>query len=122
MRYSGVVAALAVLGCSCVIGSAQQTPAAQPTPSPAEKKPVIETPSMRLASARSVIIVRAAGSEIPVETIRSNLATGCSHNNDAACRSQTHGRCLNDRLLFRGRRCRLRGGCLLRAADHTTAT
>jgi hypothetical protein len=40
---------------------------------PAGKKPVIETPSMRLASARNVLVVRTHGSTIPVEVIRSTL-------------------------------------------------
>ena len=40
---------------------------------PAEKKPVIETPSMRLASARNVFINRTHGSRIPFETIRSTI-------------------------------------------------
>src|SRR5262249_44713153 len=41
--------------------------------SPSEKKPVIQTPSMRLASARNVMIVRTRGSYIPYETIRSTV-------------------------------------------------
>ncbi|MBZ5504447.1 MAG: hypothetical protein LAO78_03070 [Acidobacteriia bacterium] len=40
---------------------------------PAEKKPAIETPSMRLASARNVFINRTHGSRIPFETIRSTI-------------------------------------------------
>ena len=53
--------------------SEKQPPASEkPTPAP-EKKPVIETPSMRLASARNVMIVRTRGSEIPVETIQSTM-------------------------------------------------
>lgn len=40
---------------------------------PAEKKPVIETPSMRLASARNVFINRTHGSRIPFETIKSTI-------------------------------------------------
>jgi len=79
MRHFGRGAAVLVIGCGWLISSAQQppaaqqSPAAQPTPSPAEKKPVIETPSMRLASARNVMIVRTRGSEIPVEAIRSTV-------------------------------------------------
>lgn len=40
---------------------------------PAEKKPLIETPSMRLASARNVLIVRTHGSRIPFDVIKSTL-------------------------------------------------
>ena len=40
---------------------------------PSEKKPVMETPSMRLASARNVLVVRTHGSRIPFEVIRSTL-------------------------------------------------
>ena len=40
---------------------------------PAEKKPVIETPSMRLMSARNVVIIRTRGSQIPADTIRSTV-------------------------------------------------
>src|SRR5215472_19388096 len=50
----------------------QSAASEKPTPAP-EKKPVIETPSMRLASARNVMIVRIRGSEIPVETIQSTM-------------------------------------------------
>jgi hypothetical protein len=39
----------------------------------AEKKPVIETPSMRLASARNVYIYRTHGSRIPADVIRSTI-------------------------------------------------
>jgi hypothetical protein len=41
--------------------------------SPPEKKPVIETPSMRLASGRNVFMVRTHGSHIPFEVIRSTM-------------------------------------------------
>lgn len=40
---------------------------------PAEKKPVMETPSMRLASARNILVIRTHGSTIPFEVIRSTL-------------------------------------------------
>ncbi|MGZ4846009.1 MAG: hypothetical protein ACXVJ1_14800, partial [Candidatus Angelobacter sp.] len=40
---------------------------------PAEKKPLIETPSMRLAAARNVFITRTHGSRIPLDVIRSTL-------------------------------------------------
>jgi hypothetical protein len=52
--------------------SAQQPPAEKPMPSP-EKKPVFQTPSMRLASARNILIIRTHGSTIPFETIKSTL-------------------------------------------------
>ena len=40
---------------------------------PAEKKPLIETPSMRLAAARTVFITRTHGSRIPLDVIRSTM-------------------------------------------------
>jgi hypothetical protein len=40
---------------------------------PAEKKPLIETPSMRLAAARNVFIVRTHGSRIPLDVIKSTV-------------------------------------------------
>jgi hypothetical protein len=40
---------------------------------PDGKKPVVQTPSMRLAAARNVYIVHTRGSMIPVEVIRSTL-------------------------------------------------
>jgi hypothetical protein len=40
---------------------------------PAEKKPLIETPSMRLAAAKTVFISRTHGSRIPVDVIRSTM-------------------------------------------------
>ena len=39
----------------------------------AEKKPLIETPSMRLAAAKSVFISRIHGSRIPLDVIRSTM-------------------------------------------------
>ena len=47
-----------------------QLRAQQPPP---EKKPVIETPSMRLAAGRNVFLVRTHGSHIPFEVIRSTM-------------------------------------------------
>jgi hypothetical protein len=44
-----------------------------PGQQPAEKKPIIETPSMRLASARTVLMNRVRGSRIPFEVIKSTL-------------------------------------------------
>ncbi len=40
---------------------------------PAEKKPLIETPSMRLAAAKTVFITRTHGTRIPLEVIRSTM-------------------------------------------------
>lgn len=40
---------------------------------PPEKKPLIETPSMRLAAARNVFITRTHGSRIPFDVIKSTL-------------------------------------------------
>lgn len=40
---------------------------------PTEKKPLIETPSMRLAAAKNVLITRTHGSRIPLDVIRSTM-------------------------------------------------
>lgn len=40
---------------------------------PAEKKPLIETPSMRLAAAKTVFITRTHGSRIPLDVISSTM-------------------------------------------------
>jgi hypothetical protein len=40
---------------------------------PAEKRPLIETPSMRLAAAKNVFITRTHGSRIPLDVIRSTM-------------------------------------------------
>lgn len=40
---------------------------------PTEKKPLIETPSMRLAAAKNVFITRTHGSRIPLDVIRSTM-------------------------------------------------
>src|SRR5947209_3167959 len=40
---------------------------------PSEKKPLIETPSMRLAAARNVFITRTHGNRIPLDVIRSTI-------------------------------------------------
>lgn len=47
---------------------------AQTQPQPAaEKKPAMETPSMRLTSARNVYVTRVHGSQIPFDVIRSTI-------------------------------------------------
>lgn len=43
------------------------------TQQPAEKKPLIETPTMRLAAAKNVFITRTHGSRIPLDVIRSTM-------------------------------------------------
>lgn len=43
------------------------------TQQPAEKKPLIETPSMRLAAAKTVFITRTHGTRIPLDVIRSTM-------------------------------------------------
>ena len=40
---------------------------------PTEKKPLIETPTMRLAAAKTVFITRTHGSRIPLDVIRSTM-------------------------------------------------
>ena len=55
-------------------GTQSQPPGTQSqTTQSGTKKPVIETPSMRLASARNVLLVRTHGSSIPAEVIRTTL-------------------------------------------------
>ena len=56
-------AALVVIA-SGFLSNAQQPP---------EKKPLIETPSMRLAAAKNVFITRTRGSRIPLDVIKSTL-------------------------------------------------
>jgi len=43
------------------------------TQPPAEQKPILETPTMRLAAARNVIVVRTRGSAIPADVIRATI-------------------------------------------------
>ncbi|MGC2696263.1 MAG: hypothetical protein WA738_10785 [Candidatus Angelobacter sp.] len=56
---------LAVLSMANLIGGQAQQPA--------EKKPLVQTSSMRLASARKVFITRTHGSRIPFDVIKSTL-------------------------------------------------
>ncbi|HKV92646.1 MAG TPA: hypothetical protein VJW20_08875 [Candidatus Angelobacter sp.] len=72
MHYVGRMAAIVIMGFAWIAGSAQQPPAEKPTPS-AEKKPVMQTPSMRLAAARNIFIIRTHGSAIPFDVIKSTL-------------------------------------------------
>jgi hypothetical protein len=46
---------------------------AEKTQPVAEKRPIIETPAMRLAGAKNVVLVRTRGSAIPAEVIRSTI-------------------------------------------------
>ena len=57
-------AAVLVVIASGFLSNAQQPP---------EKKPLIETPSMRLAAAKNVFITRTHGSRIPLDVIKSTL-------------------------------------------------
>jgi hypothetical protein len=57
-------AAVLVVIASGFLSNAQQPP---------EKKPLIETPSMRLAAAKNVFITRMHGSRIPLDVIKSTL-------------------------------------------------
>jgi hypothetical protein len=68
MRIMRRLAVFSVVFMAAMTGEAQST--AQPPP---EKKPVIETPSMRLASGKNVFMVRTHGSHIPFEVIRSTM-------------------------------------------------
>lgn len=67
MKNSTAIAFLLLFGMAGYVVSQTQTPP------PAEKKPLMETPSMRLASARNVIVVRKHGSQIPADVIRSTV-------------------------------------------------
>jgi hypothetical protein len=46
---------------------------ANPQQPPTEKKPLIETPSMRLTAAKNVFITRTHGNRIPMDVIRSTM-------------------------------------------------
>lgn len=69
-RFKIVLLAVFVLAGRC--GAQSPAPTPTPTPSP-EKKPVIETPSMRLAAAKNVLLIRTHGSGIPAEAIRTTI-------------------------------------------------
>jgi hypothetical protein len=60
--------ALAAHSATMCQGQQQQPPQQAP-----EKRPLIETPSMRLAAARNVFITRTHGSRIPLDVIRSTM-------------------------------------------------
>jgi hypothetical protein len=68
MSRQRVLAAMILIAVSAGTGSslfrAQQPPA---------KKPAFATPSMRLAAARNVLIVRTRGSRIPFDTVKSTI-------------------------------------------------
>jgi hypothetical protein len=78
-----IVAGLMVLVLAVPVGAQSPTPTATPqqqTQSPAEnaqtaaqKRPIIETPTMRLAAAKNVILLRTRGSAIPASVIRSTI-------------------------------------------------
>jgi len=53
--------------------SGQPQPPGGASAEPAARKPVMETATMRLASAKSILVVRMHGSPIPVEVIRSTV-------------------------------------------------
>jgi hypothetical protein len=61
--------AICSLGFSITGAALAQTPA----PQPMEKKPVMETASMRLASARNVFMTRMHGGPIPYDAIKSTV-------------------------------------------------
>lgn len=64
--------AVCSLGLGIFTGVALAQAPAQPQPA-AEKKPVIETPAMRLTSARNVYVTRTHGSQVPFDVIRSTV-------------------------------------------------
>ena len=66
---AGITTGLLALLMATMSAGQQQAPA-QPPP---EKKPVIQSASMRLAAARNVLIRRMHGSTIPFETITSTV-------------------------------------------------
>ena len=64
------MALAAIFNTVLLVALAGALPQAQPAP---EKKPLIETPSMRLAAAKNVFITRTHGSPIPFDMIKSTL-------------------------------------------------
>jgi hypothetical protein len=52
---------------------APQQPAPTTTEKATEKRPVIETPTMRLAAAKTVLLLRTRGSAIPLDVIRTTI-------------------------------------------------
>ena len=69
MRIMQRLAVLSVVFIVAATGAVQSR-AQQPPP---EKKPLIETPSMRLAAAKTVFITRTHGSRIPLDVIGSTM-------------------------------------------------
>jgi hypothetical protein len=71
-RYFGILVFLRIFTSGLIAFAAGATilQAQQPA---AEKKPVMETPSMRLASARNVYMTRTHGGNIPYDAIRSTV-------------------------------------------------
>ena len=59
-----------MIGFLMLVAGASFAGAQQPS---TEKKPLIETPSMRLAAAKNVFITRTHGSRIPLDVIRSTM-------------------------------------------------
>lgn len=80
MRSWRCAAAILVLAGPLAVGSfavqqstPEQQPPAEKQTSPPDKKPVIETAAMRLASARNVLVLRTRGSAVPFEVIKSTV-------------------------------------------------
>ena len=77
--------ALVFVLCAGLAGAQSPTPIPSPTPEQqpqssadrnqptAAKKPILETPAMRLAAAKNVIVVRTRGSAIPADVIRATI-------------------------------------------------
>jgi hypothetical protein len=79
-KFSATGFALILLAGGLAGQSATPSPAASPTATPAEKshtpaekRPIMETPAMRLTSARNVLLLRTRGSAIPAEVIRTTM-------------------------------------------------
>jgi hypothetical protein len=81
-----IIMSLAAIAQSGPIQSPQSKPAPQASPAPAtepaspssasapeKKRPVMQTPSVRLTSARTVLIARTRGGDIPYDVIRTTI-------------------------------------------------
>jgi hypothetical protein len=73
MRTTGIVSAALLATSILALEGAAQQPAASPSPSEERRTPAAESPMAKLTSARTVLVTRGRGSNIPYDTIKSTL-------------------------------------------------